>query len=147
MRRIPFLLLGILTVLAGAFAVISIVQSNSSGSTVSVFTPCRHQEFTVKPSTYVISCADANSELTNLHWTQWGDATAYATGEARWNDCQPTCVAGHWRSEPVTVWAWDLRPEGHTTAYTKLRTTSRLMFSMTLSGTNGGGFLAPSSST
>ncbi len=137
-----------LTVLAGAFAFISIVQSNSSGSTVSVFTPCSHQDFTVKPSTYVISCADVNSEFTDLHWFGWGNATAYATGTAHWNDCQPTCVAGHWRSGPVTVWAWDLRPEGHSTAYTKLQTTSRLMSSPgRVSGTNGGGFLAPSSST
>jgi len=146
-RRIPFLLLGVLTVLAGAFAVISIVQSNSSGSSDTVFTPCHDPGFTVKPSTFVVSCADANSEFTNLHWTAWGDATAYATGEVRWNDCQPTCVAGHWRSGPVTIWAWDLRTEGHMTAYTKLRTSSRFMFTMTLWGTNGGGFLAPSLST
>jgi hypothetical protein len=35
---------------------------------------------------------------------------------ARWNDCTPTCVAGDWRSEPVTLWAWDPRND----VYTKL---------------------------
>jgi hypothetical protein len=35
---------------------------------------------------------------------------------ARWNDCTPTCVAGHWRSEPVTLWAWDPQND----VYTKL---------------------------
>jgi hypothetical protein len=70
----------------------------------------------VKPTTYVISCADANSEFTDLHWTGWGDETAYATGVARWNNCAPTCVDGHWRSKPVTFWAWD----PHNGLYTKL---------------------------
>jgi hypothetical protein len=146
-RRIPYILLGLLVVLSGAFAVISIVQSNSSGSSDSILTLCAHNLFTVKPSTYVISCADANSEFTNSHWFGWGDATAYATGEARWNDCQPTCVAGQWHSKPVTMWAWDLRTEGHRTAYTKIRTTSKFMFSMTQWGTNGEGVFEPSSST
>ncbi len=102
----------------------------------------------VKPSTYVISCADANSEFTNLHWIGWGDATAYATGEARWNDCQPTCVAGHWRSEPVTIWAWDLRTRGpHRLRTRNSRPPHGSCSAMTVWGTNGGGFLAPSSST
>ncbi len=147
MRRIPFLLLGVLTVLAGVFAVVSIVQSNSSGSSISVFTPCSHHGFTVKPSTYVISCADANSEFTNLRWIGWGNATAYATGTARWNDCQPTCVAGHWRSEPVTVWAWDIRTQGAISTYTKLQSTSKVMAALMVWGTNGGAVFGPASST
>jgi hypothetical protein len=144
-RRVPYLLLALLVVLTGAFAILSIVQSNSSGSSDSIFTPCHG--FSVKPSKYVISCADANSEFTDLHWFGWGDATAYATGEARWNDCQPTCVAGHWRSQAVTIWAWDLRTQGPITAYAKLQTTSRLLFVMKYWGTNGGGVFGPASSS
>ena len=106
------------------------MQSNSSGSSDGIFTPCNG--FSVKPWTYVFSCADMNSEITNLHWFAWGDATAYATGEARWNDCQPTCVAGHWRSQAATIWAWDLRAQGPIAAYTQLQIT--------------GGILAPGSS-
>ncbi len=135
-----------LTVLTGAFAVLSIVQSNSSGASDHIFTPCNHG-FSVKPATYVISCADVNSKFTDLHWFGWGNATAYATGTAHWNDCQPTCVAGHWRSEPVTIWAWDLRREGQLTEYTKLKTSSGFLTSMVVWGTNGGGFFAPASST
>jgi len=107
-RQIPYLLLTVLVVLAGAFMVISYNQSTASGSSVKLLSPCQPTDLTVKPSTYIVSCADANSEFTDLHWTGWGGETAYATGEARWNDCTPTCVAGHWRSEPATFWVWTL---------------------------------------
>ncbi|MGC2486668.1 MAG: hypothetical protein WA359_10550 [Acidimicrobiales bacterium] len=143
MQRIPYLLLSVLLVLTGAFAVLSIVQSNSSGATVHVFTGC-NDGFSVKPSTYVVSCADANSEFTDLHWYGWGNATAYATGEARWNDCSPTCVAGHWRKEAVTIWVWDIRSEDQLTEYTKLQTNSDLLI---LWGTNGGGSFGSASSS
>jgi hypothetical protein len=82
----------------------------------------------VKPSTYIVSCADANSEFTDLHWTGWGDETAYATGTARWNDCTPTCVAGHWRSEPATLWVWDPQRElSRMTIYTKIASDSHIL--------------------
>jgi hypothetical protein len=57
----------------------------------------------------VIYCADGNGEFTNLTWQDWGDATAYGSGTARWNTCTPNCAAGKWESEPVTVWAWRIR--------------------------------------
>jgi hypothetical protein len=141
-RRIPYLLLGALVVLTGAFAVLSIVQSNSSGASDHILAIC-NDEFDVKPSTYVMSCGGVNSTFTDLHWYGWGDATAYATGEAHSNNCQPTCAAGRGRSHAVTIWVWDLRTEHHFTAYTKLQTTSGDLSVFMTWGSNGGGFLAP----
>jgi hypothetical protein len=139
-RQIPYFLLTVLVVLAGAFTVISYNQSTASGSSVKLPLPCHPIDLTVKPSTYVVSCADANSEFTGLHWIGWGDETAYATGEARWNDCTPTCVAGHWRSAPATFWVWDLRREPHPklskfnnlTIYTKVASDSPILGSGTI---------------
>jgi hypothetical protein len=93
-----------------------------------------------------VSCADANTEFTNLHWIDWGAETAYATGEARWNDCTPTCVAGHWHSEPATFWAWDPRREPHLnlpqfrrlTVYTKLASSSHIFGAETIGGVSWG---------
>ncbi len=127
-------------VLAGSFLVLSYDQSTASGSSVKLLAPCQPTDLTVQPSTYVVSCADANSEFTDLHWTDWGDETAYATGEARWNDCTPTCVAGHWRHEPATFWVWDPRREphphlpkfDHLTIYTKLASDSHILGTETL---------------
>jgi hypothetical protein len=114
-RLIPYTLLAVLVIWAGVFTVISYKQSTASGSSIQMPLTCT-KSAGVKPTHFVVSCADANSEFTDLHWTGWGDETAYATGVARWNDCTPTCVAGHWRSEPATLWAWD----PHNGLYTKL---------------------------
>jgi hypothetical protein len=126
-RQIPYILLAVLVLLTGAFTVISYDQSTASGSSIKLPLRCKPL-LAVKPSTYIVSCADGNSELADLHWTDWGDETAYATGEARWNDCTPTCVAGHWRRQPVTFWLWDpQREHPDLTVYTKLGSDSHIL--------------------
>ncbi len=113
-RLIPFSLLGVLIIAAGGFTVLSYHQATAPSS-AKILLSCS-KNYGAKPTTYVLSCADFNSKFTNLHWTSWGNPTAYATGEARWNDCTPNCASGTWKKEPATVWAWDLK-DGH---YTQL---------------------------
>jgi hypothetical protein len=57
----------------------------------------------VRPASIVLACADANSSLTHLKWSSFGGSTARATGDYTYNDCTPTCVAGHFHSYPVTI--------------------------------------------
>jgi hypothetical protein len=57
------------------------------------------------PGQLILTCADANYELTHLVWRHWGKAVASATGTARANDCTPTCAGGHFHSYPVAVTA------------------------------------------
>jgi len=57
----------------------------------------------VRPDSYVITCADANDQLTGLRWTRWGPNIASGTGQETMNDCTPTCVAGHDHTYPVDV--------------------------------------------
>ena len=102
MRRfLPYLLLGVILLLAGLATRVSWAQSRDHHPASIESTCSRH--LTARPQRLVASCADANSMLASLQWVDWGDATAYATGVARWNDCNPTCVTGHWRSDPVTA--------------------------------------------
>jgi hypothetical protein len=147
-RQISYFLLAVLVVLAGAFTVISYHQSTASGSSVKLLLPCKPLDLAVKPSAFTVSCADANSEFTDLHWTDWGSETAYATGTARWNDCRPTCVDGHWRSEPATIWAWnprhdlpDLPKFEHLTIYTNLASSDAPILGQETIGVSGGGEL------
>jgi hypothetical protein len=147
-RNIPFVLVGILVVLAGVFTVLSYRQSTASESSVKLLVPCKAFDLAVKPSTYVVSCADANSEFTDLHWTDWGSETAYATGVAKWNDCTPTCVNGHWRSEPATLWAWNPRPDlphlskfDGLTIYTEVTSSDPPILGRETIGVGGGGKL------
>jgi hypothetical protein len=106
-RNIPFVILAVLIV-AAAFTTGVAYHQSTEKPTVLLMDQCSRTPVSA-PSNIVVACADANTELSDLHWYAWGDATAYATGNAQWNDCTPTCVAGTWRSRPVTVWAWDIK--------------------------------------
>lgn len=123
MRRIaPFAILLAVVILAGGVTLWSYSQSTKAPRAV-LSLPCSATS-AVKPTHFVTACADANTEVTNLHWYAWGDTTAYATGTLRYNDCTPSCVAGSWKSERVTVWAWR-RING---AYTRIASSDSLRF-------------------
>jgi hypothetical protein len=97
-----------MSVLAGLATVWSWHQSREVNHSIGIISTCS-SNVTREPSRLVASCADANSELSSMHWTNWGDATAFGVGVGRWNDCVPNCSAGHWRNEPVVAWAWDIK--------------------------------------
>lgn len=118
---IPFLILSVLTVLAGGAALLSWHESSASES-VAIY-DCNSQGL-VTPHYFVLSCADANSALKNLHWTDWNQSVAYASGTATWNDCTPDCAGGTWRSAPVSVYAYRVR-DGH---YTRLNSHHSSLF-------------------
>jgi hypothetical protein len=112
-KLIPFVILALLSVLAGGAALLSWHQTRDSQS-LSIY-DCSNTAV-VAPSNFVLSCADANSALKDLQWTKWGQGTAQATGTLTWNDCTPNCAAGTWHSTPATVRAERVR-NGH---YTRL---------------------------
>ena len=62
-----------------------------------------------RPSSFILTCADAGDVLTAMHWVSWGPAAAFATGVERINDCTPNCAAGKFINYPVLVNLW--RPE------------------------------------
>ncbi|MEU9102119.1 hypothetical protein [Streptomyces sp. NPDC048361] len=64
----------------------------------------------VRPGSYLIACGDGNNGLVDLHWTQWGPASAVAQGVDKVNDCVPYCAAGRFHSYPVTVRLDNARP-------------------------------------
>jgi len=59
----------------------------------------------VKPTTIVLSCADANVLLNELHWTTWTATGATGRGQLSTNDCTPSCASGTFNQVPVTVTA------------------------------------------
>lgn len=54
---------------------------------------CGRQPVT-RPSEVRLTCADANTALTNVHWTSWGGPEAAATATYVENGCTPSCAAG-----------------------------------------------------
>ncbi|MBW4076970.1 MAG: hypothetical protein HIU84_00345 [Acidobacteria bacterium] len=119
-RYIPHMLLLVLTVLAGSFAVLSWNQAHESS--VSIY-DCSTTS-SVAPSSMVLTCADANTLVKNLRWSGWGEPTATATGLGSWNDCTPNCASGKWKSAPVTISAYRIR-HGH---YTRVNGTNQHLF-------------------
>jgi len=54
-----------------------------------------------RPGQFVLACADGGASLSGLHWASWGSSAAFADGVSTFNDCVPTCVAGHGHSFPA----------------------------------------------
>lgn len=75
------------------------------------------------PKSVILACADGNYELDALHWRGWGHATATATGQARANDCNPYCAAGHFHAFRVTVTVTKLGTCGTARTYARLTVT------------------------
>lgn len=57
----------------------------------------------LKPSSFVISCADANSELTDTHWTKWTATGAVGITRFGLNLCNPSCAASRISFFPKSV--------------------------------------------
>ena len=67
-----------------------------------------------RPGQFVLACADGGASLSGLHWASWGSSAAFADGVSTFNDCVPTCVAGHGHSFPALVALWGAQPRpGH----------------------------------
>jgi hypothetical protein len=83
-----------------------------------------------RPSSFILTCADAGDVLTGLHWVDWA-SQAFGTGIEMINTCKPSCAEGKFVSYPALVALW--RPEplpGHPgvlyfTRITKVYTANR----------------------
>jgi hypothetical protein len=77
----------------------------------------------VKPSTYVITCADAGIGVRELSWTSWTPKLASGDGTFWENDCMPNCAEGHYHYYPSLEVLWgSATVKGHPAErrYTKL---------------------------
>ena len=57
-----------------------------------------------RPSSFILTCADANDALTVLHWVSWADGQAFGTGtKKKVNTCTPDCADGKLVSYPALI--------------------------------------------
>jgi hypothetical protein len=59
----------------------------------------------VKPSQFILTCADAGDSLASLRWVSWR-GVAFGTGTEVINDCFPNCADGKFYRFPVLVTLW-----------------------------------------
>jgi len=57
----------------------------------------------IKPSSYVLACADANTYFNSVHWTSWASNSATATATFVENNCAPTCAEGKFLKYPAKL--------------------------------------------
>lgn len=84
-------------------------STSTSVASSTVWFDCTHHG-QVKPSDYILSCADAGSVLEHLVWKSWTARQAVATGVHALNDCTPDCVAGKFIDYPAVVRLWRSKP-------------------------------------
>jgi hypothetical protein len=61
------------------------------------------QKLASEPSTYTLSCADANAGWTGMTWSLWNASAAHGRGILRQNNCTPNCVSGKFLNYRATV--------------------------------------------
>ena len=87
----PIVALGVTTVPTGAGAATATHVLTCTGKIAS------------KPSTYTLSCADANAGWAGMTWSKWNSSSATGHGILRQNDCTPNCVSGKFSNYRTTV--------------------------------------------
>jgi hypothetical protein len=78
------------------------LSGNAGAATSARLLTCS-EKLTTKPSTYVLSCADANAGWTGVSWSRWNATSALGRGILRQNDCTPNCVSGKFINYRATV--------------------------------------------
>jgi hypothetical protein len=81
----------------------SVASAGSGSDKLHVFFPKDCQNNVYKPKSFVVTCADANFTVKKVDWSRYGTKSARGTGTARINTCDPSCVAGTFKSYPISV--------------------------------------------
>lgn len=64
----------------------------------------------VKPSTYILACADAGALIKKMQWATWGDQAGFGSGTYRFRVCIPNCAAGKTVTFPILAALWRVKP-------------------------------------
>ncbi|HEY5103588.1 MAG TPA: hypothetical protein VII65_00965 [Acidimicrobiales bacterium] len=92
---------------------------SAAASTKSGIITCRGNAV-VEPRAFVITCADANTQLTKTHWSSWTATRASGTTTFAMNLCTPYCAAS-----PMSYF-----PNSRVTLSAPVTTTKGKLFSL-----------------
>jgi hypothetical protein len=128
-------LVAVLTLAAAVLAITGLPLSGSAqaatarlaapaaqrSTALTVVFDCPGQHAMVRPTSFVLACADGNSAFEKLAWSTWAPGLASAKGTLVQNDCTPYCAAGHFHRYPALVVLWGSKAVGSGEhAYAKL---------------------------
>ncbi|HEY5265344.1 MAG TPA: hypothetical protein VIJ40_00885 [Acidimicrobiales bacterium] len=92
---------------------------SAATSTKSGIVTCRGNSV-IEPRSFVITCADANTQLTKTHWSSWTSTGASGTTTFAMNLCTPYCAAS-----PMSYF-----PNSHVTLSAPVVTKNGKLFSL-----------------
>ena len=104
----------IATVAAGTAAAATGHQARHHGQTATaaslpVVINCarKHQ---VKPTSYILACADGGAFIFKMQWATWGEQAAFGSGTFSLRVCIPDCVHGKTVTFPILAALWRVKP-------------------------------------
>jgi hypothetical protein len=92
---------------------------SAAASTKTSVLTCR-DTLVVKPASFIITCADANTQLTQTRWSSWTSVSALGTTRFAMNLCKPNCAAS-----PMSYF-----PKSHVTLSAPVTTKKGKLFSL-----------------
>jgi len=85
-----------------------LAADQSAAARSAVVVDCLDKQQT-RPSSFILTCADAGDVLTRVHWVNWTSEESFGTGTEMIKTCKPNCAEGGFASYPVLITLW--RPE------------------------------------
>jgi hypothetical protein len=73
-----------------------------------------------RPHHYVLTCADANTQITHAMYSSWSARTAEGRGTFVYNTCVPSCAAGTFKHHPVRFTLGRPRTVGSQRLFTRI---------------------------
>jgi hypothetical protein len=64
---------------------------------------CLAADRAVRPTSFVLACADGNVRVDHAQWSVWTTDHALGAGTVSENDCEPYCAAGHFHSQTADL--------------------------------------------
>jgi hypothetical protein len=95
--------LGIALLIAPVSALGGVATAGGAGAATATRVLTCTGKLASRPSTYTLSCADANAGWTTMTWSAWSASSATGHGVLRQNDCTPNCVSGTFINYRATV--------------------------------------------
>lgn len=75
---------------------------------------------TYKPSSYILTCADANTQIRHATYTSWSPKLAEGRGTYVYNTCTPSCAAGTFKHHPVSFMLYRPKTVGGKKLFTRM---------------------------
>ena len=113
----PLIIVGIAALTSGTLTLPPAVGASAATHT-RVISSCTTAKY--KPRQYILSCADANTQIHHATYSSWRGGRAVGRGTYVYNTCRPSCAGGTFKHHPVTFSLYRARSFGNKRLFTRM---------------------------